>query len=706
MVMTYTFGAVVIVAEPAAAHGGTAGRLIDLADVAVYGTVNSSPRTEPSRSGAAVDTVYSVSVDRLAKGLNGLLAVDVRVPGGDLGDGTAVYYSNAAHLDPGERVLLFLRERGSDGAYSVVGGTEGAIHAVVSNERGFNQRNARYDADVSSLAVGDSCAGSPSAGFSGFSMWMGGGHHLVQPGSALSFAVNAGFNANTSAVDSALSRWNSAGGTFRIADGGATAASANTTGDALNTIGWGTVTDGASLAEAVPRVSTTTGAIAELDIVFNQAKPFSMGTASPTASQYDVVAVMLHEMGHALGFDHQTDTNSVMATCVLVMGDNTRRTLSGGDAAGHRNFYPPDDDGYNMVGESGAVYGLGGLGSFGHYNANYYGGANAGNVVNYPTHKVTDLEIARPTRAGYLILGSNGGVYAYGDAGFRGSAAGLVTGTAVDMTVHPTGSSYWIVASDGGVFAFPNPGAPFYGSAAGVINGPAIGIAASVDGGGYWIVSDKGSVYAYGNAPFKGGGIPSSAWPAKSITPSLSGQGYWILGNDGLAYRFGDASVAYLGYNTPPRKISREPLSNGVVSIASPGWTALVDITDYGWGTGDTFAAVAATRRPSPPSLTHTASPSTLTVPRGQTRASTLTVQSNDTFWSTVSFSVSGAPAGVAVSISPPSLMLPSSSIRTSTLSVTPSQTYTTPTTFTLTVSACGQGICRTTPVNVVVSLA
>ncbi|MHB1762353.1 MAG: hypothetical protein ACYCS4_06355, partial [Acidimicrobiales bacterium] len=62
------------------------------------------------------------------------------------------------------------------------------------------------------------------------------------------------------------------------------------------------------------------------------------------------------------------------------------------------------------------------------------------------------------------LVGSNGGVFSFGDAGFYGSLGTLqVTPSSpvVGMAATPDGRGYWLVGSDGGVFAFDSK---FYGS--------------------------------------------------------------------------------------------------------------------------------------------------------------------------------------------------------------------------------------------------
>lgn len=66
-----------------------------------------------------------------------------------------------------------------------------------------------------------------------------------------------------------------------------------------------------------------------------------------------------------------------------------------------------------------------------------------------------------------------------------------------------------MVASDGGMFAFGDAG--FLGSAATLpLRQPIVGMAATPDGGGYWLVASDGGVFTYGDAAFSGStaGLP------------------------------------------------------------------------------------------------------------------------------------------------------------------------------------------------------
>ena len=80
---------------------------------------------------------------------------------------------------------------------------------------------------------------------------------------------------------------------------------------------------------------------------------------------------------------------------------------------------------------------------------------------------------------GYWLTASDGGVFAFGDAVFRGSTGSIrlnspVVGMAA--TPSPLVAGYWLVAADGGVFAFGD--ARFSGSTGAIrLNRPMVGMA-------------------------------------------------------------------------------------------------------------------------------------------------------------------------------------------------------------------------------------
>jgi hypothetical protein len=65
-----------------------------------------------------------------------------------------------------------------------------------------------------------------------------------------------------------------------------------------------------------------------------------------------------------------------------------------------------------------------------------------------------------------------------------------------------------MLASDGGMFNFGD--APFRGSAAGLAPAPVVGMAATQSGGGYWLVTAAGQSFAFGDAATLGGGSTAS----------------------------------------------------------------------------------------------------------------------------------------------------------------------------------------------------
>ncbi len=84
---------------------------------------------------------------------------------------------------------------------------------------------------------------------------------------------------------------------------------------------------------------------------------------------------------------------------------------------------------------------------------------------------------AAPTGQGYWEVAADGGVFAFGSAGFYGSMGGKpLDQPIVGMTAAPTGQGYWEVAADGGIFSFGS--ALFHGSMAGEpLNRPVAGMA-------------------------------------------------------------------------------------------------------------------------------------------------------------------------------------------------------------------------------------
>ncbi|HEY0397008.1 MAG TPA: sulfatase, partial [Acidimicrobiia bacterium] len=139
-------------------------------------------------------------------------------------------------------------------------------------------------------------------------------------------------------------------------------------------------------------------------------------------------------------------------------------------------------------------------------------------------------------------MASDGGIFAFGDAGFFGSTGAVKLNLAiVGMAATPTGKGYWLVASDGGIFAFGDAG--FFGSTGAVkLNQAIVGMAATPTGLGYWMAAQDGGLFSYGDAAFFGSAVGKpGAERVVGLLPSQTGGGYWELGNGGDVFAFGDA---------------------------------------------------------------------------------------------------------------------------------------------------------------------
>ena len=80
-----------------------------------------------------------------------------------------------------------------------------------------------------------------------------------------------------------------------------------------------------------------------------------------------------------------------------------------------------------------------------------------------------------PVSKGYWLVGSDGGVFSFGDASYYGSTSGIALNKPIVAAMAtPDGKGYWLVGSDGGVFSFGD--ASYYGSTSGTaLNKPIVG---------------------------------------------------------------------------------------------------------------------------------------------------------------------------------------------------------------------------------------
>ena len=223
----------------------------------------------------------------------------------------------------------------------------------------------------------------------------------------------------------------------------------------------------------------------------------------------------------------------------------------------------PSNLGYSLVASDGGVFAYG--------TAGFYG--STGNItLNKP---IVGMAYT-PDKHGYWMVASDGGIFAFGDAPFKGSTGKLkLNKPIVGMAPTPTGLGYWLVASDGGIFSFGD--ARFWGSAGNIpLNKPIVAMAPTSDGGGYWLVASDGGIFNYGNAGFFGSaGNISLNKPIVGAAASPTGKGYWLVATDGGIFAFGDAgffgSAGNVALNKPIVGMATTFDGKGYWLVASDG---------------------------------------------------------------------------------------------------------------------------------------
>jgi hypothetical protein len=185
--------------------------------------------------------------------------------------------------------------------------------------------------------------------------------------------------------------------------------------------------------------------------------------------------------------------------------------------------------GYWLVASDGGVFAFGDA---------VFRGSMGGTRLNKP---IVDLAHT-PAGKGYWMVASDGGIFAFGDAVFRGSTGSMrLNQPIVGMAGTPSGKGYWLVASDGGIFCFGD--AAFRGSTGSIrLNKPIVGMAATPTGKGYWLIASDGGVFCFGDAVFKGSlGSLRLVAPITGAAATPTGKGYWMVARDGGVFAFGDA---------------------------------------------------------------------------------------------------------------------------------------------------------------------
>ncbi|HUP68943.1 MAG TPA: hypothetical protein VM142_03915 [Acidimicrobiales bacterium] len=224
---------------------------------------------------------------------------------------------------------------------------------------------------------------------------------------------------------------------------------------------------------------------------------------------------------------------------------------------------PPPPTGYWLVAADGGIFAFG--------DAEFKGSTGA-LKLNQPIVAMAGA----PGNKGYWLVASDGGIFAFGDARFSGSAGALkLNQPIVGMDSTPTGNGYFLVARDGGVFAFGD--ARFAGSTGAIkLNQPIVGMAATPTGNGYWLVAADGGIFAFGDARFQGStGAIKLNQPIVGMAATPTGLGYWLVARDGGIFAFGDAkflgSTGALKLNQPIVGMSRTATGQGYRLVASDG---------------------------------------------------------------------------------------------------------------------------------------
>ncbi|HLG67302.1 MAG TPA: hypothetical protein VKV36_05445, partial [Acidimicrobiales bacterium] len=142
---------------------------------------------------------------------------------------------------------------------------------------------------------------------------------------------------------------------------------------------------------------------------------------------------------------------------------------------------------------------------------------------------------------GYWLVAADGGVFAFGNAGFFGSMGGrALNAPVVGMAATRDAGGYWLVAADGGIFSFG--GAGFFGSMGGrALNQPIVGMAPTPSGNGYWLVAADGGIFSFGDATFAGSTSGTAAGPGTVAVIPTRSAGYEVVNGAGQVSPFGDA---------------------------------------------------------------------------------------------------------------------------------------------------------------------
>jgi hypothetical protein len=237
----------------------------------------------------------------------------------------------------------------------------------------------------------------------------------------------------------------------------------------------------------------------------------------------------------------------------------------------------PTGKGYWLVDSEGGVYTFGDA----PFKGSLYGTKLAKPIVGVA---------ATSTGNGYWLVGADGGIFTFGDAAFDGSTGSIrLAKPIVGMAADDQSGGYRFVAADGGIFDFD---APYYGSTGNItLAEPVVGMAPTPDNRGYWLVASDGGIFTFGDAGFHGSlGEVRLAKPIVGMAATPTGKGYWLAGSDGGIFTFGDAGFhGSLGGRALPGPIvgiAATPTGQGYWLVGQTGDVyPFGDAVSYGGGT-------------------------------------------------------------------------------------------------------------------------
>jgi hypothetical protein len=204
-------------------------------------------------------------------------------------------------------------------------------------------------------------------------------------------------------------------------------------------------------------------------------------------------------------------------------------------------------EGYLLVGSDGGAFAYGTVGFYGPYSKL---------TLNLP---IVGAAVTA-NGGGYVEAGGDGGTFLFGNAPSDGSiykfsnqsSQQMGLGNVVGVALTPDNQGYWLATNTGYVCGFGDA-VVYYDNNLQYVpetngcwpsatnSGSMVGIAAdpASPNSGYWLVSSTAGVFAFGAAGYHGG--TPGITNAVGIAPTADGGGYWIAGSDGGVFAYGDA---------------------------------------------------------------------------------------------------------------------------------------------------------------------